>query len=167
MRPERSLDAERHVRQAVAVPKAKPKGGRPAVELTEMDFAIADAIKARRKEKGYSQEVLAQKAGIAPRSFKRYEGGERRIYASDLVKIEGVVGPCRPGAPAAPVPTMPDTQPLDEAETYIQQLALLIRNSDSATREAVLVASMRAVSDRKRQQAGAQAGRGPGVKTGR
>lgn len=52
-----------------------------------MDETLGGKIKYYRKQKGYSQEKLAQEAEISKMSIRRYESGERQPGVETLKKI--------------------------------------------------------------------------------
>ncbi len=52
-----------------------------------MSEAFSDKIKYLRKQKGYTQEKLAEKTGLSKMSIRRYETGERQPKVDQLFKI--------------------------------------------------------------------------------
>lgn len=52
-----------------------------------MPESFSDKIKRLRKQKGYTQEKLAEKTGLSKMSIRRYETGERQPKVEQLFKI--------------------------------------------------------------------------------
>ena len=50
-------------------------------------MSVGDRIKARRAELGWTQELLAQKAGISKSFLSELENGKRRVSADNLLEI--------------------------------------------------------------------------------
>ncbi len=50
-------------------------------------MSVGERIKARRSELGWTQELLAQKAGISKSFLSELENGKRRVSADNLLEI--------------------------------------------------------------------------------
>lgn len=48
-------------------------------------MTIGEKIKSRRKELGFSAEVIAEKLGVSPATIYRYESGDIRNIRSSLI----------------------------------------------------------------------------------
>jgi transcriptional regulator with XRE-family HTH domain len=65
----------------------------PAPTSTRViDHLIGSMIAAARVEAGITQSELAQRAGLGVRELRRYENGQNRIMASQLLRVAEVLG---------------------------------------------------------------------------
>lgn len=59
-----------------------------------VDLYVGNAIRARRKVQGVSQERLGEAAGVSFQQIQKYERGSNRVSASMLARIAQALG-CR------------------------------------------------------------------------
>jgi transcriptional regulator with XRE-family HTH domain len=66
------------------------------------DLALGQAIRARRRAAGMSQDELADRCGVSFQQMQKYERGLNRVSVSRLVHIAHALG-CRVGELAGPL----------------------------------------------------------------
>lgn len=59
---------------------------------TDASRRIGERIRARRRELGWQQVVLAEKLGVGRDSISRYETGQTEIAVSDLERLADIMG---------------------------------------------------------------------------
>lgn len=71
------------------------RGRHPAMTTPDpVDVYVGNAIRARRKVRGVSQERLGEAAGVSFQQIQKYERGSNRVSASMLARIAQALG-CR------------------------------------------------------------------------
>jgi transcriptional regulator with XRE-family HTH domain len=55
--------------------------------VSEVDAAIGEAVRVRRKELGMRQGDVAERIGVTTQQFQKYEAGDTRIAAAMLMRI--------------------------------------------------------------------------------
>jgi transcriptional regulator with XRE-family HTH domain len=73
--------------------------------MAEIDEVLASRVRALRKERGFSQEVLSRRAGLNDKYVGQLERGEHRATvgaAEDLSRALGVTLPTLLGGPEGP-----------------------------------------------------------------
>lgn len=61
-------------------------------DRTDLDRHFGDRLRAARRSLGLSPTELASRLGLSEISIEEYESGRRRIAASDLIDIAGLLG---------------------------------------------------------------------------
>lgn len=60
--------------------------------MSKLTQTIGQRLRHCRQEKGYSQEILAELAGLHPTYIGQVERGEKNITVDSLAKITGALG---------------------------------------------------------------------------
>lgn len=82
---------------------------------------LADAVKSARRDLGYTQEILAERAGVGDRTIINIEGGKRDTLFSSVFAVIRALG-----IDPAPV-FFPEKQ---EDCPYLERLRILIDSCD-------------------------------------
>ncbi len=113
----------------------------------EVDAEVGRRIRALRRAKGISQEVLAKGVGLTFQQVQKYERGSNRVSASKLVQIARVLGvPAshllgeQPDGSATPDPLM-------SLEPDVRALALALGRVKSPAVRRSLVQLARTLAD--------------------
>lgn len=101
----------------------------------EIDLAVGQEIRIRRKLAGLSQTNLAATLGVAFQQLQKYESGANRVSASRLYAIARALG-CEPGAlfPDMAAPPV-DFVPISAAAAQVAREFMNL--PDENTRDAV------------------------------
>lgn len=104
--------------------------------MSKLTQTIGQCLRHCRQEKGYSQEILAELAGLHPTYIGQVERGEKNITVDSLAKITGALGismaqvlagaeepPAEPGYPRKAYDLLSGCSPERQAALY-QILAL-------------------------------------------
>ena len=57
---------------------------------------LGKRVKAARQERGFTQEVLAERMGLSPGYIRRIEGGQENLTVASLVKLARALGTTLP-----------------------------------------------------------------------
>ncbi|HWG08487.1 MAG TPA: helix-turn-helix transcriptional regulator [Solirubrobacteraceae bacterium] len=63
-----------------------------AAKKSDLNKALGTAMRSARKERGYSQEAFARRAGLDRSNYGAIERGEANITVDTLAKVAGALG---------------------------------------------------------------------------
>src|SRR5271166_650422 len=84
--------ARRESLAAVRESRMQKPGVAEAYEQTRLRFELAEAVRARREELGWSQRQLAERAGMTQPGIARFEGGGTTPTLPMLDRLASALG---------------------------------------------------------------------------